>query len=196
MCISYDIGVIDEVSDVCVPLSDTAASFLCSRRGGRKTGALFISNLVQKTGNHRKTNEVLNSTRAHTIIKHTMQTKAQSNVRKHSCPSVAQCFEFCFTSKLQTYPVRIISACPSSVLDESSAALASSTARPSWKMALIPWKKKQSTTQTALWNGRTLRNRVRNQDRDTEERVERSGICSASSGRRSLMSSSNTDWST
>lgn len=78
MCISYDIGVIDEVSDVCVPLSDTAASLLCSRRGGRKTGALYISNLVQKTGNHRKANEVLNSTRAHTIINHTMQTKAQS----------------------------------------------------------------------------------------------------------------------
>lgn len=87
-------------------------------------------------------------------------------------------------------------ACPSSVLADSWSALASSTARPSWKMALMPLKKKLSTTQTALWNGRTLRKRVRNQDRETEEREERSGKCSASSGRRSLMSSSNTDWST
>lgn len=87
-------------------------------------------------------------------------------------------------------------ACPSSVLADSCSALASSTARPSWKMALMPWKKKLSTTQTALWKGRTLRKRVRNQDRETEEREERSGKCSASSGRRSLMSSSNTDWST
>lgn len=92
--------------------------------------------------------------------------------------------------------MRIIRACPSSVLAESCAALASSAARPSWKMALIPWKKKQSTTQTALWKGSTLRKRVRNQERETEDREDRSGTCSASSGRRSLISSSNTDWST
>lgn len=88
-----------------------------------------------------------------------------------------------------------MSAWPSSVLAASWAALASSTARPSWKMALMPWKKKQSTTQMALWNGRTLRNRVRNHESDTEDREERFGKCSASSGSRSWISSSNTDWS-
>lgn len=41
-----------------------------------------------------------------------------------------------------------------------------------------------------------LRNRVRNQEREMDANAERSLMCSANSGRRSLMSSSNTDWST
>lgn len=94
------------------------------------------------------------------------------------------------------YLLRIIKACPSSLLLHSSTALASRIAKPNWKMALIPSKKKQSTTFTALSSGMILRKRVRNHDRETEASVERSFMCSASSGRRSLINSSNTDWST
>ena len=84
-------------------------------------------------------------------------------------------------------------ACPSSELALSCEAFACITARPSWKTAWMPWEKKQSSTQRALGKGSTLRKRVRNQDRDRDDSDDRSGICSASSGRRSLISSSNTD---
>lgn len=54
--LSHLVGLIDEVSDVCVShggnigvAAAAAAGLQRSRRGGRNTGRLFTSNLVQKT---------------------------------------------------------------------------------------------------------------------------------------------------
>lgn len=92
--------------------------------------------------------------------------------------------------------LKIIKACPSSLLLHNSTAVASRTANPIWKMALMPSKKKQSTTFTALCKGIILMNKVRNHDKDMEASVDKSVICSASSGSFSCISSSKTDWST